>query len=181
MNSGTQNSRTKLILVAALLAAAGFLCVNTFLPGFVAEAQTVSIPAEPTGIRIGERLTYNISVGRFPNTAYAELYAVSRGRITDKDAIELRSKFKTLDLASATVYLVDETRTTFASPASGLPLHIAITQNTFGLPKETNISFLTAPTTHFDIATMIYRIRQSGGNGSLTLLENERVYPVTFQ
>src|SRR5215203_3217515 len=157
MNSGTQNSRPKFICLALLLGAAGFSCLTTFLPVFIAKAQTVSVQTEPTGIRIGERLTYNISVGRFPNTAYAELYAVSRGRITDKDAVEIRSKFKTLDLASVTVYLVDETRTTFASPTTGLPLHIAITQNTFGLPKETNISFLTAPTTHFDIATMIYR------------------------
>lgn len=137
--------------------------------------------AETAGIRVGERLTYTVSIGRFPNMAYAELFAVSRGRIGDKDAIELRTKFKTLDLASATFHLIDETRTTFASPATGLPLYVSVNQNAFGLPKETISNFLAAPTPHFDLATMIYKIRQSDGTGSVTLQENEKVYSVTFQ
>lgn len=138
------------------------------------------VPIDSSGFRIGERLTYSVSLAKHPNMAYAELYVVSGGRIGDKDAVEIRSKFKTLDLASATFHLVDETRTTFASPVTGGPLHVTVNENAFGLPKETVFNFLAAPTPHYDLATMIYRLRQLGGNGSLTLIENDKVYPVTF-
>jgi hypothetical protein len=137
--------------------------------------------ADGNGFRIGERLTYNVSIGRFSNAAYGEVYCVSRGRLGDKDAIELRAKFKTLDLASAAFYLIDESRTTFVSPSSGLPLYTSVTQNTFGLPKESVASFLAAPTPHADLLTMIYKLRQSGGTGSLTMQDGEKVYAVTFQ
>jgi hypothetical protein len=135
---------------------------------------------ETSGFRIGERLTYTVSLGRFKDAAYAELYCVSRGRLGERDAIELRSKLRTLDLASA-VYSIDENRTTFVSPSTGLPLHTSIVQNSFGLPKETVQSFLSAPTPHADLLTMIYRLRQSDGTGSLTMQEGDKVYSVTFQ
>jgi hypothetical protein len=163
-----------------LVALAVFLYVFLFVPfsGSPSKAQTVS---DPNGFRIGERLTYSVSIGRFANAAYGELYCVSRGRLADKDAIELRAKFKTLDLASVAFYMIDESRVTFASPLTGLPVHTTVTSNAFGLPKETVQSFLAAPTPHADILTMIYRMRQSGGTGSLTMQEGEKVYNVTFQ
>ncbi|HEX6125888.1 MAG TPA: DUF3108 domain-containing protein [Pyrinomonadaceae bacterium] len=151
------------------------------LASFVVSAHAQTTLVETNGFRVGERLTYSVSIGRITNAAFAELHTVSRGRIGDKDAIELRAKFKTLDLASATLYLVDENRMTFASPLTGLPLHTTITQNAFGLPQEKTQSFLAAPTPHADLLTMIYKIRQAGGSGSLTLQDNDRVYPVTFQ
>jgi hypothetical protein len=156
------------------------LSVMTFWNGG-AGAQTIAVEQSGNGFRIGERLTYNISMGRFAEAGYAELHTVSRGRLGDKDAIELRSKFKTLELASAAFYLIDENRTTFAAPGSGLPLYTSVNQNAFGLPKETIQNFLAAPTAHLDLLTLIHRIRQSGGNGSATLQENEKVYSVTFQ
>ncbi|MEP7149752.1 MAG: DUF3108 domain-containing protein [Acidobacteriota bacterium] len=137
--------------------------------------------AEANGFRIGERLNYNVSIGRFANAAYGELYCVSRGRLGDKDAIEVRAKFKTLDLASAAFYLIDESRTTFISPSTGLPLYTSVNQNAFGLPKETVQNFLSTPTPHADLLTMIYRLRQSGGTGSLTMQDGDKVYSVTFQ
>ncbi|MEO8042798.1 MAG: DUF3108 domain-containing protein [Acidobacteriota bacterium] len=165
--------RQQVIALACLvLTSFAAFCLTSSL-----RAQTIS---EANGFRIGERLTYNVSIGRFPNAAYAELFCVSRGRLGDKDAIELRAKFKTLDLASA-VFLIDESRTTFASPATGLPVYTSITQNTFGLPKETVQSFVAAPTPHADVLTMIYKLRQSGSTGSLTMQEGEKVYSVTFQ
>lgn len=159
-------------------AAVAFIFLSAGFPASHSTAQTVN---ETNGFRIGERLTYNVSIGRFSNAAYAELYCVSRGKLADKDAIELRAKFKTLDLASAAFYLIDESRTTFVSPSTGLPLHTSVEQNTFGLPKEAVQSFLTAPTPHADLLTMIYRLRQTGGTGSLTMQDGEKVYSVTFQ
>ena len=144
-------------------------------------AQVVAVEPSVNGIRIGERLTYSVAIGRLSNAAYAELYAVSRGRLGDKDAIELRAKFKTLDLASATAYLIDETRTTFISPSTGLPLHTTIVENETGLPKETNHSFLTTPTPHVDVVTLVYKLRQMGGTGSLTMQDSDKVYSVIFQ
>ena len=144
----------------------------------VVSAQAV-VP-ESNGFRLGERLTYNVSVGRYRNAAYAELYTVSRGRIGDKDAIELRAKFKTLNIASAATYLVDQTRTTFVSPTTLLPLYTSINQGVYGLPQETTQNFLTAPSPHTDLLTMIHRLRRSGGTGSVTMQENDKVYLVTF-
>ena len=164
------------LVFAALLPLIWAAASEIILP---VDAQTVTA-VESNGFRIGERLTYNVSIGRAANAAYVELYTVSRGRIGDKDAIELRAKFKTLDLASATLYLIDENRTTFASPSTGLPLHTTITQNAFGLPQEKTQSFLTVPTTHTDLLTMIYKIRHSGGGGSLTVQNTDKVYPVTY-
>src|SRR5215218_9795565 len=130
-----------------------FALISLF-PTFLSSAQQAQVVvAETSGFRIGERLTYTVSLGRFPNAAYAELYCVSRGRLGEKDAIELRSKLKTLDLASA-VYSIDENRTTFVSPSTGLPLHTSVVQNSFGLPKETVQNFLAAPTPHADLLSM---------------------------
>jgi hypothetical protein len=179
-NRSSKLNRLYLLTAIGLTAVISFVFAPLPPSSLRALAQTTG-EVEPTGIRVGERLTFNVAIGRYPNMAYAELYAVSRGRIADKDAIELRTKFKTLDLASATFYLIDETRTTFASPINGSPLYVSVTQNAFGLPKETITNFLTTPTPHFDLATMIYRIRQAGGPGSLTLQENEKVYSVNFQ
>ena len=82
---------------------------------------------------------------------------------------------------AAAFFLIDESRTTFVSPSTGLPLHTSVTQNTFGLPKETIQNFLVAPTPHADLLTMIYKLRQSAGSGSLTMQDGEKVYTVTFQ
>lgn len=176
-------TRTSSPQILLRLVVAGFAAAMVVAGGFFvttrAEAQAADGVAN--GIRVGERLTYTVTIGRYKNAAFAELYAVSRGRLADKDAIELRAKFRTIELASAAVYLIDETRTTFVSPSTGLPLHTTVVQNASGLPKETNHSYLAAPTPHADLLSMIYRIRQSGGTGSLTMQENDKVYSVTFQ
>ncbi|MBA3351287.1 MAG: DUF3108 domain-containing protein [Blastocatellia bacterium] len=171
-------NRLAYFLVPAF-AAVTLICSAAFFSTPVTDAQTVG--GDATGYRIGERLTYTVSMGRIPNAAYAEISTVSRGRIGDKDAVELRAKFKTLDLASATLYLIDENRTTFVSTGTGFPLHTSVSQNTFGLPVDKTHSFLTAPTLHDDLLTLIHKIRQSGGTGSLSIQENEKVYPVAFQ
>ncbi len=47
-----------------------------------------------TPFRIGERLTFNISFEQYDNAAYAEIHAVSRGKLGERDAVELRAKNK---------------------------------------------------------------------------------------
>ena len=134
-----------------------------------------------TSFRIGEKLTYAVGFERFSNVAYAEFYTVSRGKIGETEAVELHARVKTLDFVSAAFYLVDESRTIFAAPDSGLPLHLTRTRNIGGLPNETVQNNLTAPTGNYDLVTMLYRIRQAEGSGSFNISENDRVFPVTFQ
>lgn len=143
---------------------------------FHANAQT-----EPTLFRVGERLTYNVSFGKFPNVAYAETYVFSRGKIGGKDAVEIQSRVKTLDFVSAAFMMVDRGRSTFASPSSGSPLFIKDVENNGGMPRETTVDLLKTPASGFDLNTIIYKIRMSGGAGSLTLIEGEKTYSVTFQ
>jgi hypothetical protein len=131
--------------------------------------------------KVGERLTYTVGFERFSNVAYAEFYTVSRGRIGDVEAVELKARVKTLDFLSAAFYLIDESRTIFASPASGLPLYVSRSQSIGGLPKETVQNYLNAPTGNYDLITMIYKIRHSQGSGAFNIYEGERVYPVMFQ
>lgn len=138
------------------------------------KAQTLS------NFRMGERLTYNFSFEKFDNVAYAEIYVVSQGKLGEKNAVELRSKFKTVDLLSAAFYMLDETRTTFASADNGFPLYVRNTTNASVLPKETINNYLITPTTNYDWLTLIYQVRNSGGIGSFQLLENDRIYNVNF-
>lgn len=161
--------------LATVFFCAAFAAIGTALPQ---ASQSVSLP---TVFRVGERLTYNVSFGRFSSVAYGEVYVASRGRLADKDAVEIRAKFKTLDLVSAAFFLVDESRTTFASAESGLPLYTVRTQNLGGLPRETAVNYLAAPTSNVDLLTLIYKIRYSTGAGAVTLAENDKTYVVTFQ
>lgn len=151
-----------------------------FASAFTAFGQTVNF-ASDTQFKVGERITYTVGFERFTNVAYAELQTVSRGKIGDTDAVELRMKLKTLELVSAAFYLVDESRTIFASPDSGLPLYVSRTQNVGGLPKESIQNYLSAPTLNFDLVTMIYKIRHSSGSGTMNIQEGERTYPVNYQ
>lgn len=138
------------------------------------KVQTTSV------FRIGERLTYNFSFEKFENVAYAETYVVSSGKLGEKNAVELRSKFKTVDLLSAAFYLLDESRTTFASAETGLPLYVRNTSNASVLPKETIRNYLISPATTYDFLTLIYQARIAGGVGNFQMSEDERIYNVNF-
>lgn len=144
-----------------------------------APIKTQTLP--PTPFRIGERLTYNISFEKFNNAAYAETYVVSRGKLGDKDAVELRSKIKTMDVLSAAFYLLDENRTTFASAETGLPLYVKKVSNAGVLPKETINNYTVVPTANYDLLTLIYKARSVGGSGNFILQEDDQSYGVNIQ
>ena len=135
---------------------------------------------QPTHFKVGEKLSYSISFGKVEDSGYVEIYVASRGLIGGKDSVELRSKFKTLGFVSATFALIDENRTVFAAPDTGLPIFIRRTQNDGPLPIETISNYLKNPTSNFDPVTLIYKARQTGGTGSYTFYEGEQVYTATF-
>lgn len=141
-------------------------------------AQSVAVsPA----FRVGEKITYTISYGKIANAGYAETYVISRGKISGKDAVELRGRVKTIDLVSAAFFLLDETRTTFAAPDTALPHYVSNTSLGSVMPKESIRNYLAQPTSNFDLLTLLYKARESGGIGSFPLFEGEQMHTVTFQ
>ncbi len=152
--------------------------VLLFLGVFFTGRSTAQV--QPTHFKVGEKLTYSISFGKVEDSGYMELYVVSRGLLGGKDSVEIRSKFKTLGFVSATFAMIDETRTVFAAPDSGLPIFIRRTQNDGPLPIETINNYLKNPASNFDPVTLIYKARQTGGTGSYTFYEGEQVYTATF-
>ena len=170
------NHRLRLIFLFIFLFAAFLI-----LKGASAQNTTPATVLPPTPFRIGERLTYAFTFEKFKNAGYAEIFVVSRGKLGEKDAVELRSKLSTNEFVSAAFYFLDESRTTYAESVTGLPLYIRNTSNASVLPKETISNFLTSQSNGYDWLTLIYQARNSGGVGSFTLQEDGRVYNAIFQ
>lgn len=168
------STRTLLLGFFAIIIAAG---VGVFYDG----GGTVSAQSSPSPFRVGEKLTYTISFARISNAGYAETYVISRGKISGKDAVELRGRVKTIDLVSAAFFLLDETRTSFAAPDSGLPHYVTTTSLGSVMPKETIRNYIAQPTSNFDLLTLLFKARESGGIGSFPLFEGEQMHTVAFQ
>lgn len=150
-------------------------------PVSTAASPAAPIVHAPSRFRLGEKLSYNISFGKFINAAYAEMSVVSRGTLSGRDAIELRSKIKTLELVNAAFFQWDETRSVFVAPDTGLPLFVTKRINNGLTPKETSVSYLKSGPAIFDFLSLIYKARDAGGVGTFTFFENEKSYTVTFQ
>jgi hypothetical protein len=129
--------------------------------------------------RVGERLTYNISFDKFPNVAYAETYVASRGKIGGKEAIEIQSKLKTLNFLTKNYFASDTARTTYVSPADGTPLYVKNVDNSIGAPIETVTNYADKGGS-FDLTSILFKIRASGGAGSFTMFESDKTYNVSF-
>lgn len=163
--------------LALLIGCGGFLFMNSAAAQNAVRTSTLP----PTPFRINERITYNVSFGRAKNGAYAEIYVASRGKIGERDAVELRSKIKTLDLTSAAFYLFDESRTTFVAADTGLPLYVVKRSEESGMPKETVDNYLVTPTANYDLLSMMYQARFNGGAGTFNMQEGDKIYSVAFQ
>jgi hypothetical protein len=156
---------------------------------FTAVVETVLIAAFMTfaahgqvggPLAAGERLTYHISFDNIENAGFAELQIASVGKLDGRDVVEIRSKFKTLDLVSAVFFLIDQSRKTFVTPDTGMPLYINKVYTSGALPKETTLNFLRTPAFGYDFPSLIYRARMNGGVGTYPLYEEGRLYNVTF-
>jgi hypothetical protein len=135
----------------------------------------------PTQFHIGERISYEIHFEKFKNVAYAETEVVSRGVFAGRDAVELRGKFKTQTYIAEKFSYVDEERTTFVSADTGIPIYSTITKNNTGLPEVTNVDNRTSGSTALDLLSVIYKMRQSAGTGSFSIVEDGKTYTVSFQ
>lgn len=148
----------------------------TTATSFVIAQGTVSA----ANYKVGEKLTYTVSLNSISDIGYFDLNVVSSGRIGNADAIEVRSRFKTLDIAIGAFYYIDETRTTFLSSATGLPLYSKKTDHRSGLPKDIISDHRTVPAVENDLNTLIYALRNTVGSGALTFQENGRSYTVNY-
>ncbi|HEY2846570.1 MAG TPA: DUF3108 domain-containing protein, partial [Pyrinomonadaceae bacterium] len=128
----------------------------------------------------GEKLTYHISFDNIENAGFAELQVASAGKLDGRDVIEIRSKLKTLDLVSAAFFLIDQSRTTFVAPDTGLPVYITKTYANGPLPKDATLNYIRAPAFGYDFGSLIYRARMNGGVGTYPLYEEGKLYNVTF-
>lgn len=169
--------RLGLLLVFVFLFPALFI-----LNGASAQVSTqISTPVRPpTPFRVGERLTYSITFDKFKNAAYAETYVVSRGKLGERDAVELQGKIKTTEFVSAAFYLFDEQRTTYVHSDTGLPLYIRKISNSGVLPKETISNYTVTPTGSFDWLALMYQARVNGGAGGFSMQEDDKTYNVSF-
>lgn len=153
------------------------LSFMTVLSAFATVAVSAQVP--PTPFRVGEKVSYNVSYEQYQNVAFLEMQVISRGRFSGRDAVELRAKIKTFDLVSAAFATIDETRTAFAAADSGLPLYVSRSINDGVVPKEVITNNLEGVPA-LDLLTMIYKVRESGGNGSFTFSENGENFAITF-
>jgi Protein of unknown function (DUF3108) len=167
--------KDKWISVAAILTICVLLGVSVF-----AQNGVVNENLAPTPFRIGERLTYSVSFERYTDVAFAEIAVVSRGRLGDRDAVELRSKIKTYDILNAAFYSLDESRVVVAAAESGLPLYVTKTQNNPVSPKESVTDYLNTPAVNLDLLTLIYKVRNAGAVGTFSFFENDHLYTISF-
>lgn len=166
-------------MIIAILA---ILCFAAFFAGpTAAQAAAESITPASSKFRVGERLTYNVSFGKFANAAYMETSVVSRGKLSGREVVELRSRLKMLGFVSAAFFQFDESRTVFVAPDTGLPIYISKILNYGVQPKETIGNYLMEPTSSFDLLSLIYKARDANGSGTFPLFENDQHYTVTFQ
>lgn len=143
-------------------------------------ARSADIQPPSSVFRLGEKISYTVSLGKIGNAAYAETFVASRGTLSGKDAVEIRGRVKTLEMVSAAFYQVDESRTVYASPDTGLPLYVSTSSNNRIIPQEKVSNYLTQPTSSFELLTAIYKAREAGGAGTFPVLENDVQSTVTF-
>lgn len=161
--------RTAVLFFLALIASSVFLAL--FCAGIEADASVPSFQ-ETDSIRIGERLSYVVSLDGFGNVGYADLMVVSRGRIEGRDAFEVRFKVKTFDVVNAVFFPLDEVRTAYLDAASGLPFSIKRVLDPSGFSQERSEGVATAPSA-LDLISLIYKVRRAGGDGKFRLSDGK--------
>lgn len=130
--------------------------------------------------RVGEKITYSVSIDRYAAAGFAEINVVSRGKLNNRDVIELAGRFKTTGLFSAQ-RLIDESIVSFVTPDTGNPVYVKRTTYSSGLPFDTESNLLETPSSSVDILSLIYRIRFAAAGGALTIIDGERSHSVSYQ
>lgn len=167
------------VLARACIVPAVLVIITVFAGGIFAQSDVTTARNSP--FKVGERLSYSVSFENIKDVAFLETSVVSRGKLSGKYVVEVHGKLKTFHLVSAAFSLIDETRTVYADPESGLPLFVDRNQFDGVLPKRTTNDYLTTPTTNYDLLTAFYMIRSNGGIGSFPIFEDGETSILTAQ
>ena len=135
--------------------------------------------AQQPKFRVGEKLTYRVSLDKFEDVAFAETQVVSSGFLDGKPSFELRFRTRSLNFATAAFFLFDEDRTTFVSAETGAPLFQRRIDAAGVAPIETTLDTRDNPEAPLDLIAAIYRIRQSNGSANFTFSEGGRMFTMT--
>lgn len=164
-----------------------FLLLSILLFCFVSFAQMPPTkPAERPALpyKLGERLTYSVSFANFNEAAFAETHVLSSGKFKDKDAIQIRAKVKTTDFVGAAFFALEETRTIFVAPDTGLPLNLQKTfsENGKQLTKTQDFSENSGIS---DLLSMLFQLRTKtltqGSTETFQIQEGEQNFTAQFQ
>lgn len=143
-------------------------------------AQSTTAPATAGPFRIGEHISYNVSLDKFKNVAFVETNVVSRGQIAGKNVVEIESRFKTEGFVSAAIVLIDERRTDYAAIDDGRPLLIKRVLDGGVTARQIDIDNTKAATAPFDLVTALFKAREVNGSGSFPFAEDGEESTITF-
>ncbi|HMU35091.1 MAG TPA: DUF3108 domain-containing protein [Pyrinomonadaceae bacterium] len=163
----------KLALIPTFLTlglAVGFFGTITF-------AQTVPTAGS---FRIGEHISYNVSLDKFKNVAFVETNVASRGKIAGQDVVEIVGRIKTEGFVSAAIVLIDETRTVYAAIDDGRPLLIKRVLDGGVSAHQIDIDNTKASTAPFDLFAALFKAREANGSGSFPFAEDGEGSTITF-
>ena len=118
--------------------------------GTITSAQTTPTAGS---FRIGEHISYNVSLDKFKNVAFVETNVVSSGKIAGQDVVEIVGRIKTEGFVSAAIVLIDETRTIYAAIDDGRPLLIKRVLDGGVSARQADIDNTKAAAVPFDLFT----------------------------
>ena len=145
--------------------------------GTITSAQTTLTAGS---FRIGEHISYNVSLDKFKNVAFVETNVVSRGKIAGQDVVEIEARIKTEGFVSAAIVLIDETRTIYAAIDDGRPLLIKRVLDGGVSARQVDIDNTKAAAVPFDLFTALFKAREANGSGSFPFAEDGEESTITF-
>lgn len=161
---------------AFLMKLALFFCL-----GFVTAAISGQTFSPSQNFRVGEKISYEVTFGRFRDVGHVEIEVVSQGTLAGQAAVEIRGRFRTYGVVGAAFLPVDEERITIASAESGEPLIARKIYDPEGLAEERRKDFTKIPNGQFDLLTLLYQIRRLSGSGTAILSEEDSISTITFR
>lgn len=183
----------------------------TLFPDFAVFAQNATSLANPEIIkkqfRAGEKLTYNITFANNSSAGYAELQSVDKARFKGRNALQLKTRFFTVEPLKTTLYNLNYEAVTLVDAKTGQTLRYRrILNNNNATPEIFERDFTlneTLPETAppgsdsvpnstvsanaqvFDLLAAIYRIRdlnfEANGLQNLKIQEGEKAYDVELK
>lgn len=139
-----------------------------------------SVSAQSPAFAEGEKLTFQVLFDGYQNAGYAELHVVARGKLDDRDALEIRSRFKTTDFVGAALVKVNENRVTYVDPISGFPVFSRLIEDPDGYSRESTTDFRSGSSS-FDLLGLVHALRSQAGRGSIPFIENGTEFSMDFR